>query len=138
MAEFEVDIANWVRKSKTNLRRFQLRFSQNLFMNILQNHPVQTGFMRSSWNVGLNRIDNTGAGVKGTTAAPSAASDGRIAVGLLPVMQGGVYEINFTNTANYAYFVEYGTGSMRPRAMVRKALAQAKRIADQTIAELKV
>lgn len=133
---FAIDISNFCKKAENNLRRFQFRFAQNLFLHILQNHPVETGFLRSSWNVGINKVDMTLQGVAGTVGSPSAIPDGRIQVALLPVLQGGAYEVNFTNTANYAYFVEYGTSKMDGRAFIRQAIAAAPTIANQTIAEL--
>lgn len=68
-------------------------------------------------------------------AAASAAMDG-ITLNLLNVKGGDV--VYFNNNAKYAGFVEFGTSSLKPRAMVRKAINKANTIARNALRKINV
>lgn len=129
MANFSVEIANFVKKTKDREARFIREFSQDLAEEVIKETPVQTGFLRSSWSAAIGAPDTGQVGIKGTIESPSDPSGAfsRIALNLLGVKGGDT--IFISNNAEYAPHVEYGTSRMAARAFVRRTLARANQIA---------
>lgn len=118
---------------------FMQEFGQDLNERLLENTPVDTGFLRASWYASLNTPQGK---------APSPKSEANTTPNVAPPMT--VARLNLTigtmkaedtvyiiNGAKYARHVEYGTSRMAARGFVRKTIAQARTIAEETAAKLR-
>lgn len=143
-----IDISKWVDKAKGRTRAFASEFIQDLNEvvvretpgpgNSIAKHPrpgQPTGFLRGSWYA---TIDNSDSLNHSTTADPGGDTTvSKMNLVAAKVELGNVFRAR--NGASYAYFVEFGTSKMAPRAFVRGAMlrvpeiaeAAARRIADR-------
>jgi len=126
--DFADDVERWAKETEVTLETYLREYGQSLMERVVQNTPVDEGFLRNSWHVTLNPANALGT-------ARTADKSGQRAVGqaslVLSTMEAGD-TVYFINGAKYARFVEYGTSRMAPRAFVRKTLSQTKQIAQLT------
>jgi len=129
---FSGDVGNFIKNAKLNQDKFVRQFSQELMYEVVQNTPVLTGFLRSSWHPYIN---NSGNDSSSGTADPSGqiALD-RIALIVSNLKAGDV--LYYINHAEYGVFVEYGTSRMEPRAFVRSVVARADTIAQRVATQI--
>jgi HK97 gp10 family phage protein len=120
--DFIVDIERFIQKAGKRQDQFVREFCQDLAEKVVENTPVQTGFLRGSWAAGI-----------GAPAIAASVSDPspRIALNLSRAKAGDT--IFISNSASYGAFVEFGTSRMSPRAFVRRTVAQAQTIAQNTL-----
>jgi len=132
-AQFMLDIDRFIKKAKGREARFVREFAQDLAEEIIQETPVQTGFLRASWAAGINAPDSGHMGQRGTVDSPSdpGGTMGRISLNLSKARPGDT--IFISNNAEYAPHVEFGTSKMSPRAFVRRTVARAAQIAENTL-----
>ena len=114
---FSDDINRFGTKIVRNQRAFNIEFMQDLAQPLIEDTPVDTGFLRQSWAYGVNAPPSEGLAGQGNV---------RESV-LLSSKPGDTYYIS--NVAEYAGFVEFGTSRMEGRGWVRNVLARAANIA---------
>lgn len=103
----------------------------DLSEKVTDNTPLQTGFLKGSWFLGINTITGP-SGNFDTTGVMAVATIALAAQGL---RVGDVATIG--NNASYAKYVEYGTRNMAPRAMVRKTIRDSQAIIARTTERVK-
>ena len=92
-----------------------------------------TGFLRASWFVSINDPLG-GKPIAQEGAAGLAQAKARQAQSPLAISEAEAGDtLFFLNGASYARFVEFGTARQRPRAFVRKTVARAGSIAEETV-----
>ena len=130
MSKFTADIDAFIAKVGKRSDAFLQTFAYDLFEDIVNTTPVQTGFLRSNWmpNIGSPATGTSGnaGGVPNFAAASTALS----AVKATDI-------VYLTNNTEYGTYVEYGTKNMRPRAMVRTALARTPILAALAVNKVK-
>lgn len=127
--EFIVSIEKFIKQAGEDLDEFTREFPQDLTKAIIEDTPVDTGFLRGSWTAAIDAPDLSHQGQIGTD--PST----RIALNLRRAKAGDT--IYITNTAKYGPYVEFGTAFIAPRAFVRNNVAKADMIAKNTLKRIK-
>lgn len=126
-SKFSIDMDAWARQAEVKVKTYAQEFINDMAKEVVTETPVDTGFLRASWDSYLNdpsAQDNTRSDPDGSaTIANMSAKINGIEIG------DTVYILN---SANYASALEFGTKSIAPRAFVRGTLAQAPRIAKAT------
>jgi len=121
-AEFSLQIAEFVKKAGKNTEKFYREFNQDLAREVQEATPVKTGNLRGSWSARLNAPDSSPANGKNSASVSLVLAGAKVT--------DTVYH---TNNAKYGIFVEFGTARMSGRAFVRRTLARAKIIAQDTL-----
>lgn len=117
---FSDDIGNFGKKNERKIKMFNIEFVQDLARALVTATPVKTGFLRNSWCLGIN-----------SRPGPEFAGKGALQSQFALLMSSTASDVfNISNVANYAYFVEFGTARMSPRAFVRNTLVTAPSIAE--------
>lgn len=114
----------WARKAKGQLKEFVVETIQDLNEEVVENTPVITGFLRGSWWSTLGDPEKSG----GAPDPSGQIAVARMNMTVVDLELGDVYTAY--NGASYAWFVENGTEKMEPRAMVGRAVARFKDIAN--------
>lgn len=121
-AEFSLQIAEFVKKAGKNTEKFYQEFNQDLALEVQKATPVKTGNLRGSWSTKLNSPDTSPANGRNSASVSLILSGAKIT--------DTVYH---TNNSKYGVFVEFGTSRMSPRAFVRRTIARAAAIAQETL-----
>lgn len=125
------EIERIARQTQRRLDTVILEFGQDMAAEALKNTPVDTGFLRGSWFISINRM-GTGQGKADPTGQSTVAEMG---IRIAAARPGDT--LYFLNGANYARFVEYGTSRMQGQGFVRRTVANARNVANRTIARIK-
>jgi hypothetical protein len=132
-ADLGINFQRFAEQAGVELRTFMQEFGQDLAERLIVNTPVDTGFLRGSWTAALNRPPALGVSTREDKGGMHTVATMNL---VLSTMSPGdtVYMVN---GARYARHVEYGTSKMAARGFVRKTVAQAPSIAQQTKARIK-
>lgn len=122
---FSDDVNKFIKKAEGNEDKFVRQFSQELMFQIIENTPVDTGFLKNSWQPYLN---SPGSEVGGVADRSGQLSLDRLAVVVSTMQAGDV--LYYINHAEYGVYVEFGTSRQEPQAFVRKVVARADSIAQ--------
>lgn len=122
--QFTADLSAWAKKAGAKLDALARQTSQEVAGRVVQATPVDTGFLRGSWQPSLNAPK----GAQGAAVVPNV---GLVVAG----MQAGD-TFWMTNNARYARFVEYGTTKMRGRFYTTDTVSQWKSIVQKVASEL--
>lgn len=123
MASFESQLRGFGVRSLEAVDRVRRASVLELFQLVILGTPVDTGRLRGNWQTTINspaeasidRLDKGG----GAAIAEAVANLG----GLVDVVW-------FVNNLPYAESIEYGSSRQAPEGMVRKHVAQWKRIVE--------
>jgi len=108
---FNADIKAWAAQFPGKMDALARQTSQQVSENVIASTPVDTGFLRSSWQPSIGAPE----AAKGAPGAQSQAANA-VALTVARMKAGQVYYL--TNNANYAKHVEFGTSKMSGRFMV--------------------
>jgi len=128
--KFTADIDAFVKKAGKRLDAFLQTFTFDLYLDIVEGTPVDTGFLRSNWIPSLDSPTKANVGAAGGQPNLTYAS---VAISQAKFGQS----VYLSNNASYAAHVEYGTSRMRGRAMVRTALARIPNTAQNALNKVK-
>lgn len=137
---FAAQVDRWTRRSEQRMLAVFREASEEVISQMQNNVPVDTGFLRSSLQVGVNTEP-----VKADKPNPKNSVPQYVSTVASLVIMGAQLgdKIVASYSANYAPHVEYGTKNkdgtqrMYPRAFVRRAAAQWQRIVKETIVKAK-
>lgn len=135
---FSAQIDDWVRKTERRTEAVFKESAQRVFASALVpvgaggNMPVDTGFLRASFQATINAPVT---GVKHRTGGTTYPVTDQYALVIAGAKVGDV--IYGTFTANYARHVEYGTRGRAGRGFVRLAAQRWPTIVNQVVAEAK-
>lgn len=148
ISKVEIDIKKFAEKAKRKTETFLHEFSQDMAEEALRNTPVaETGFLRGSWFTSLNSTSSSSNSKNDKTGSTTLGD-------MVAIISGSEIgdTIYFLNQAVYAMRVEYGfvgTDSLgrkytaendfnaNGRGYVRNTVAQADRIARETLARIR-
>lgn len=128
---FEAQINEWCERTEDRLIEVFRESAQRVTNKMAELTPVDTGFLRSSIQAGLNAPANTAS--KPNPGGSHTYDGGEVSLVINNARLSDVIYCTFG--ANYAIFVEYGTSKMAPRAFVRQAAAQWPQIVNQVAQE---
>lgn len=130
-ADFRLSITDYVNNAKRRATGFCVEFCKGFNKELVDRTPVITGTLRGSWYSDLNATPNP---ISGPRDPLGTATIARLDIVASLMRLGDSYYL--ANGAHYARFVEYGTGRMWPRAMVRSTIGMAGVIAEEANARL--
>jgi HK97 gp10 family phage protein len=129
---FRAKIEGWRKATKAQIEGIARQTCMEMAERAVRATPVDTGFLRGSWQPALNDVKNE-KGSPDPSGAQTIAELMTVANGVLP---GDRFYM--TNNANYAKFVEYGTSKMSGRFFVQNTVKQWQAVVSQVTAELGV
>ena len=135
MAEtFTQGIGQFIQKVKGKEGAFLRELCQDLFQKMVEETPVDTGFARASWYIGINNDAMAhSAGVKGQKVDWNKV----FAESQLKLKDAKIGDtVYLMNNAAYIRRLEYGHSQQAPQGMVRVTLANYQTIAAQVVARL--
>lgn len=108
---FLADVAAWASAFPQKMDALARQVSQEMSERVIEATPVDTGFLKSSWqpSIGEPEAAQGAPGAQGTAVA-------KVSVTAPQMRAGEVYYL--TNNAEYAEHVEFGTSKMAGRFMV--------------------
>lgn len=132
---FKMHLTEYANKFGVAMDALARQTAQELSENVVADTPVDTGFLRSSWQPALNGIT---AGQGSAIAGGAAAAKVMASVGIVAsdMKAGDTYF--FTNNAEYALHVEFGTVNMAGRYMVTSNMKNAQNVVSKIVKELAV
>lgn len=129
---FRAKIEGWKNATKAQIEGIARQTCMEMAERVVRATPVDTGFLRGSWQPALNDVKNE-PGAPDPAGAQAIAEV--MAVGNA-VKPGDRFYM--TNNASYAGFVEYGTAKMAGRFYVQGTVKQWQAVVAQVAAELGV
>lgn len=121
---FKADLTKWAQQFSLNMDGLARQVSQEIALNVVTDTPVDTGFLRGSWQPSLK--------------APLVANGGDPAskIGLVVTNMKAGDTFWMTNNASYAGFVEFGTSRMAGRFFTTKNVTRFPEIAAKVARSL--
>jgi hypothetical protein len=102
--------------------------ARNVLGETIARNPVDTGRSRSAWVAGLEHLGGIAPpGWHGDTPNTAAIAEGAAAADVAQPESRHASEAIVTSGVEYVRYLEYGTRSMSPFAMVGRSLADASR-----------
>jgi HK97 gp10 family phage protein len=127
---FRAKIEGWKNATKAQIEGIARQTCMEMSERVVRATPVDTGFLRGSWQPALNEVRNE----KGSPDPAGAQTIAKVMTVGNAVTPGDRYYM--TNNANYAKFVEYGTVKMAGRFYVQNTVKQWQAVVSQVAAEL--
>lgn len=109
--QFNFDVNNWAKHFSANVDALARQTCQQLADNVIEDTPVDTGFLKGSWQPSLDTPEVSGDGENGQPSVKVAA--------VIAGMKAG-QTFWMTNNAKYAQYVEFGTSKMAGRFFVTR------------------
>ncbi|CAB4130455.1 Bacteriophage HK97-gp10, putative tail-component [uncultured Caudovirales phage] len=142
--EFKIALKKWADSTAEKLDALARQVAQEVAQNVVEDTPVDTGFLRSSWQPSLNepnfnsaprpplpgRVPHSGA------VFDSSQAQITIAAVVKDFKAGDVFYM--TNGANYGLFVEFGTSKMAGRFFVTANMKKIPQIVNRLAKELQL
>lgn len=132
-AQTRKDAERFARELGVSVDDFVRVVGQELTEEVIRATPVDTGFLRASWTAQLNAPSSQALMDRQSTVPPNPIGEINLVFGAMDA--GDVVYV--TNGARYAYYVEYGTSRMTPRAFVRNTLNRLSAITQQAAARIR-
>jgi len=117
-----MDIRAFRQKTRISADKFLRKFTMDFVRDLILLTPVDTGYARSNWFFGLDRVDNISAEAS-KTGSPSINRCASFVSGL---KAGGIFFI--VNNVPYIMPLEYGHSDQAPEGMARVAVERANAI----------
>lgn len=102
-AQFAASFDQWAKQQQVNMDALARQSCQELSFNVVISTPVDTGFLRSSWQPS---IGNMTVSMDSTADPTGAAALSRVYMTITGVKAGDLYHM--TNNAAYAKRLEFG------------------------------
>lgn len=128
--QFRAQLGAWAQQTQANLDALVRQSTQELAARVVQATPVDTGFLRGSWqpSIGEPKV------AQGTFDKAGAIAMGMVGVAAAGMKAGDYFYM--LNNASYAEHVEYGTSKMAGRHFVGNTVLAWAQIVDETAADL--
>lgn len=115
LAEFKKGLERGDAELRTEYRKMVRALMLDLLTGVTSDTPVDTGLLRSNWQVGIDEEPN---GQLEISSPETVLAAGIAKLNRLPNPYG--ITIYIVNNVRYASYVEYGTPFMAPRSMLTK------------------
>jgi len=141
-SEFRLRIPGWAAANKAKLLAIARQTCMQVGKEVVENTPVDVGFLRGSWQPSLNGMESD---VAGEDDPGGAAAMARISLTVADMKIGDVFYLS--NNAAYALRIEFGfvgkdklgrQYNQRGRYFVTGTVARFKSICREVMADLGV
>jgi HK97 gp10 family phage protein len=130
--QFNVKLEQWAKGFAGDMDALARQTSQQIALNVVKDTPVDTGFLRGSWQPAI--------GGEKFRDGKNVAEDGGAAViadvMLTATQMRAGQKFYMMNNAKYAGFVEFGTSRMRPRLFVTRNIKRARSVVSAIAKQL--
>ena len=136
--DFSAAVDNWAKQSVQVMTAVFRLSAEKVGEAVVDNTPVQTNFLRASFQASASEMPKIKAGYKPSVGAGPGSytfDKGPINLIIQGVPLGDPIYLGFT--AEYAPYVEYGANGRAGRGMVRLAAQRWQAIVDQAVREAK-
>lgn len=123
--EFNLQLSKWASKFQGDMNALARQTCQEIAVNVVKDTPVDTGFLRSSWQPSIGA----------PAASTGGNADTKVSIVAASVKAGDIFWM--TNNAEYGPYVEFGTRRMRGRFFVTRNVKRAKSVVTKLMQELK-
>lgn len=123
---FRLNVGKWADLTQDKLDALVRQTCQELAERVVRDTPVDTGFLRASWQPSIGRPSEQ---------APGAGSPGTVSLVASQVKAGEVFYM--TNNASYGRYVEFGTSKMAGRYFVTDNVKRFRSVAEKYARQLK-
>lgn len=117
---FRLNLSKWADATQEKLDAVVRQTCQEMALNVVRDTPVDTGFLRASWQPSIG---------KPAENAPGAGSPGTVSLVASQMEAGQTFYM--INNAEYGPFVEFGTSRMAPRYFVTDNVKRFRSIAGK-------
>jgi hypothetical protein len=129
---FNLKIRGWAKSTQEKLDALARQSVQQIAQNVVVDTPVDTGFLRGSWQPSLGKpIAATGS--PDQSGAGALSSINLVVAGM---KAGDTFYL--VNNAKYGAFVEFGTSRMAGRFFVTSNVKRASAVVRKIAKELKL
>lgn len=136
--EFKAKLGAWAAKAGEQLDGLARQSIQQMCFQVVVDTPVDTGFLRSSWQPSLG-APKAGKGQEfgmAGSGASAAAAKALASIGVTITDMKLGEKFNLVNNAEYALHVEFGTSKMAGRFMVTDNAKRWPQIVSKQAKEL--
>ncbi len=130
--QFRADVSRWARAGEASLQALARQTCLEMAERVVVATPVDTGFLRGSWQPALGAPSDD----PGQEDAAGAAALSKISLTVAGLTLGSTFYM--TNGASYAKHVEYGTERMAGRHFVAGTVAQWRAVVAATAKDLRL
>jgi len=123
--EFNLQLSKWASKFQGDMNALARQTCQEIAVNVVKDTPVDTGFLRSSWQPSIGA----------PAASTGGNADTKVSIVAASVKAGDIFWM--TNNAEYGPYVEFGTRRMRGRFFVTRNVKRAKSVVTRLMKELR-
>lgn len=136
--EFKAKLGAWAEKAGDQLERLARQSIQEVCFRVVADTPVDTGFLRSSWQPSIGSPAAGQGTVTGSagSGAQAAAAKALTAIGVTITDMKLGDKFHLSNNADYALHVEFGTTKMQGRFMVTDNAKRWNQIVSKQAREL--
>jgi hypothetical protein len=124
--QFSADMSQWRDKLGHKLDGLVRQSCQELSLRVVVDTPVDTGFLRGSWQPSIGAPASAG----GTLDPGGAAAQSAVSLTTTGLKAGDTFFM--INNAKYARFLEYGTSTIQPRLFVTTNVKRWRSIVNAT------
>lgn len=130
---FKMHLTKWAGAFAGSMDALARQTVQQLSENVVIDTPVDTGFLRSSWQPSIGSpVAGKGSIVDGAAATGKVMAE----VGIVAANMKAGETYYMVNNAEYAPHVEFGTSKMAGRFMVTDNMKKAKHVVAKIAKEL--
>ena len=130
--QFNATLGAWARKAGANLDALARQSAQQLADNVVRDTPVDTGFLRGSWQPSIGEpVD-----AEGKLDPSGAAAQAQIGLTIAGLKAGDRFFM--LNNASYAVHLEYGTSKMSGRFFVGDNVKRWPLVVEQMARDLQL
>lgn len=135
-SEFKVKMRAWSGATQAQITAVARQSIQEVCFRIVERTPVDTGFLRGSWqpSIGEPQLASGADKAPGKEDATGAAAQAAIGLVIQGIEAGAMFYL--TNNASYAQDQEFGTSKMAGRHFVSDSVAEWPKIVKATAKEL--
>lgn len=130
---FKMHLTKWAGQFSVDMDALARQTAQQLSENVVVDTPVDTGFLRSSWQPSIGS-PVLGKGSFADGEAASAKVMAEVSIVAAGMKAGDIYYM--VNNAEYAPHVEFGTSKMAGRFFVTDNMKKAKGVVAKIAKEL--
>jgi len=122
---FGKNLRKFIKSVEEDTIKLHKRVSFDLLRFTVKKNPVDTGLLRANWNLGLNAPVKEVRGKVNKKGKVSSAGNRKIANSNISGLKLGD-TVFMNNPVKYAVFVEFGSATNAPRAMLSRSLEEVR------------
>ena len=125
--QFRADIERLCQELDASIPKLIKLIALDIANMVVEGNPVDTGYSRSQWRIGINAPDTTVSGTRPRNAKGQYTTITAPQLDITRLSQLSPNDHVFvTNSVDYVQFLEEGTSQQAPNGFIRLSVAQAE------------